>query len=156
MKARVISFHYTLKNQAGDVLDSSQGDEPMHYLEGSETLIPGLISVIEGMKDGESRDVTVPPAEAYGDRDPRLEVTIPRDQVPKKDVVVGDHFQVSLDEEERVVLVSKVTDTDVTLDGNHPLAGQTLHFALKVTGIRYATEEETSHGHAHGPGGHHH
>jgi FKBP-type peptidyl-prolyl cis-trans isomerase SlyD len=156
MKARVISFHYTLTNQAGQVLDSSKGEEPMHYLEGSETLIPGLVPVLAAMKAGESKAVDVGPDQAYGARDEKLEVSVPREQVPKKDVKVGDHFQVSLDDEERIVLVSKVSDTEVTLDGNHPLAGQTLHFDLQVMEIRDATEEEVTHGHAHGPGGHHH
>lgn len=116
MKKRVITFHYTLKNQAGEVLDSSQGADPMNYLEGSDMLIPGLVPVLEKMKQGDSQAVVVAPEQAYGEKDPRLEVTIPKDQVPKPDVKVGDHFQVSLDDEDRVVLVSKVTDTDVTLD----------------------------------------
>lgn len=128
----------------------------MQYMEGSQVLIPGLISVVETLKVGESKSIVIEPDQAYGDRDPRLLVQVPRDQVPKKDVVVGDHFQVSLDDEERVVLVAEVTDESVTLDGNHPLAGQQLHFDIQITEIREATDEEKSHGHAHGPGGHHH
>src|SRR4051812_33212830 len=100
MKARVIAFHYTLKDETGQTLDSSQGDEPMHYLEGSAALIPGLIKTIESMKKGDKQTVKVAPAQAYGERDSKLEVTVPRDQVPKKDVKVGEHFQVSLDDEE--------------------------------------------------------
>jgi len=156
MKARVISFHYTLKNKAGQLIDSSDGAEPMDYLEGSQGIIPGLVTPLESMKVGETKDVVVAPADAYGERDDRMKVTVPRDQLPKKDVKVGDHFQVSFQDDERIVIVSELTETDVSLDANHPLAGEELHFNIKVTGVRDATDDEIKHGHAHGPGGHHH
>jgi FKBP-type peptidyl-prolyl cis-trans isomerase SlyD len=156
MSTRVIAFHYTLKNKVGQLIDSSEGQEPMHYLEGSQGIIPGLIPALTAMKAGEEKDVVVAPADAYGERDDRMQVKVPLEQLPKKDVKVGDHFQVSFADDERVVIVSEVGETEVTLDANHPLAGEELHFHIKIADIRDATLEEIKHGHAHGPGGHHH
>ena len=156
MSTRVISFHYTLKNKAGTLIDSSEGNEPLHYLEGSQGIIEGLVPVIEAMKVGDAKTVVIPPEQAYGVRDDKMKVKVPRDQVPKKDVKKGDHFQVSFEDDERVVIVDEVTDEHVTLDANHPLAGEELHFDIKIESIREATKDEVAHGHAHGPGGHHH
>ena len=154
---KVVSFHYTLKDTKGNVLESSFGDEPLVYLEGVGQIIPGLESAIQGLKKGDKKSVHVKAAEGYGEFEKELIVQVPRAQIPKKDVAVGDRFHAdSGGGHSQVVVVTEVTDDHVTVDGNHPLAGQDLHFEVEIAGIRAATKEELEHGHAHGPGGHHH
>lgn len=154
---KVVSFHYTLKDSAGKVLESSNGDEPLSYLEGVGQIIPGLESALQGLKKGDKKNVNVKAAEAYGEVDQDMVVQVPRAQIPKKDVVVGDRFHAdSGGGHTQVVVVTGVTDTHITVDGNHPLAGQDLNFEVEITDVRDATADEMAHGHAHGPGGHHH
>ncbi len=153
----VISFHYTLKNDTGTVLESSHGDEPMSYLEGAGQIIQGLEAAIKGMKKGEKKSVFVASKDAYGEFDEELIVAVPRAQIPKKDVKVGDQFHAdSAEGQSRTVVVTEVTDKEVIVDGNHPLSGQDLNFDVEILDVRPATKEEMSHGHAHGPGGHNH
>ncbi len=155
--SNVVSFHYTLKDEAGAVLESSHGDEPMSYLEGVGQIIQGLESALKGMKKGEKKSVFVPAKDAYGEFDEELIVAVPRAQIPKKDVKVGDQFQAdSAEGHTRTVVVTEVTDKEITVDGNHPLSGQDLNFDVEILEVRPATKEEMSHGHAHGPGGHKH
>ncbi len=157
MTPKVVSFHYTLKNAKGETLESSQGDEPLSYLEGVGQIIPGLESAINGLKKGDKKSVHVKADEAYGEYEQDLVVQVPRQQIPKKDVVVGDRFHADSGQgHTQVVVVTGVTDSHVTVDGNHPLAGQDLHFDVEVTEVRDATKEELEHGHAHGAGGHQH
>jgi FKBP-type peptidyl-prolyl cis-trans isomerase SlyD len=154
---KVVSFHYTLKDSKGTQLESSFGDEPMSYLEGVGQIIPGLESAMEGMKKGDKKSIAVKAADAYGEFEQELIVEVPRAQLPKKDVVVGDQFHAdSGNGHVQVVTVTKVSDEMVTVDGNHPLAGQDLNFDVEVMDVREATKDELSHGHAHGPGGAHH
>jgi FKBP-type peptidyl-prolyl cis-trans isomerase SlyD len=154
---KVVSFHYTLKDSTGKVLESSIGDEPLSYLEGVGQIIPGLESAIKGLGKGDKKSVAVKAAEAYGEFDKELIVEVPREQIPKKDVVVGDQFHADSGHgQTQVVLVTAVTPTHITVDGNHPLAGQDLQFEVEITEVREASKDEMSHGHAHGPGGHHH
>lgn len=154
---KVVSFHYTLKDSKGNVLESSQGDEPLSYLEGVGQIIPGLENEIKGMKPGEKKTVNVKAADAYGEHEEDMVVQVPRAQIPKKDVEVGDRFHADSGQgHTQVVVVTGVTDEHVTVDGNHPLAGQDLSFDVEITDVRDATSEEVSHGHAHGPGGHNH
>lgn len=157
MKQKVVSFHYTLKDKAGTVLDSSSGDDPLSYLEGVGQIIPGLERQLQGAKVGDKKSVQVSAAEAYGEHDKDLIVEVPRNVIPKSDVQVGDQFHAQgEDGEPRVVVVTAVGDKTVTVDGNHPLSGQDLHFDVEITEVRDATEEEIEHGHAHGGDGHHH
>ncbi len=154
---KVVSFHYTLKDAKGTQLESSFGDEPMSYLEGVGQIIPGLEEQMEGLKKGDKKSIAVKAADAYGEFEQELIVEVPRAQLPKKDVVVGDQFHAdSGNGHVQVVTVTKVTDDTVTVDGNHPLAGQDLNFDVEVMDVREATKDELAHGHAHGPGGHHH
>jgi FKBP-type peptidyl-prolyl cis-trans isomerase SlyD len=154
---KVVSFHYTLKDSKGNVLESSFGDEPLSYLEGVGQIIPGLESAIQGLKKGDKKSVAVKAEEAYGEYEQELVVQVPREQIPKKDVEVGDRFHADSGQgHSQVVVVTAVSDTHVTVDGNHPLAGQDLHFDVEIAEIREATAEELEHGHAHGPGGHQH
>ncbi len=157
MSTKVVSFHYTLKDASGTFLENSEGQEPLSYLEGVGQIIPGLEKELKGLVKGDKKSVHVKAAEAYGEHDPSAIAEVPRAQIPKKDVVVGDQFHAdSGDGEVQVVVVTKVTDDAVTMDGNHPLAGQDLNFEVEIFEVRDATKDELQHGHAHGPGGHHH
>lgn len=157
MSQKVISFHYTLKDSAGAELESSHGDEPMSYLEGVGQIIPGLEKELTALKKGDKKSVHVKAADAYGDYDEALIAEVPKSALPKKDVEVGDQFHAQgEDGHPRIVVVTEVNDTTVTVDGNHPLSGQDLNFDVEITDVRAATKEEIEHGHAHGPDGHHH
>jgi FKBP-type peptidyl-prolyl cis-trans isomerase SlyD len=157
MEPRVVSFHYTLKNSQGDLIESSKGADPLVFLEGGGQIIPGLEEAIAEMKKGDSCTVQVKAADAYGDVDPEMVVDVPLDKLPKKDVKVGDKFHADAgDGHAQVVLVTKVTTTHATVDGNHPLAGQDLTFEVEITDTREASADEIAHGHVHGAGGHHH
>lgn len=158
MPARVVSFHYTLKDKDGKVLDSSQGNEPMTYLEGSGQIIPGLEEALKAAQSGDKKHVPVKAAEAYGEHDKSLVFDVPRTQFPPgEQIEVGMKFRAgSADEPSPVFTVMNLTDSHISVDGNHPLAGQDLFFDVEVTDVRDATLEEIKHGHAHGPGGHHH
>ena len=157
LNPRVVSFHYTLKNSSGEQLESSFGSEPLMFLEGVGQIIPGLEEAIKSLKAGDKKVITVKAAEAYGEVEPDMVVEVPKEKLPKKDVEVGDRFHADAgDGHAQVVQVTKVTDTHVTIDGNHPLAGQDLTFEVEIDSTREATKEELSHGHAHGPGGHNH
>jgi FKBP-type peptidyl-prolyl cis-trans isomerase SlyD len=156
MPSKVISFHYTLTDGTGKTLDSSAGGEPLTFLQGVGQIIPGLEAHLSAMKVGDKKNVTVPAKDAYGAKDPGNVVEMPLDKMPARGIKVGDRFRAGEGQLAPVVTVTKVTDTHATLDGNHPLAGMDLTFAVEVTEIRDATEEELSHGHAHGVGGHHH
>jgi FKBP-type peptidyl-prolyl cis-trans isomerase SlyD len=155
---RVISFHYTLKNNEGEVLDSSSGSEPLSYLEGSGQIIPGLEEQIALMSVGDKRTVNVEAARAYGSHDAELVMDVPRSRLPKSEgLEVGDQFagRGPNGEAGNIFTVVKLSDETVTLDGNHPLAGVDLTFEVEITEMRDATADEVAHGHAHGPGGHH-
>jgi FKBP-type peptidyl-prolyl cis-trans isomerase SlyD len=156
-KDRVVSIEYTLRDNSGTVLDTSEGREPLAYLHGNGNLIPGLEAQLEGHSADESMKVAVAPADGYGEFDESQVIDVPRSQftgVP--DLAVGMQFTASGPEGQRIVTITKVGLETVTVDGNHPLAGQTLNFDVKIVGVREATAEELSHGHVHGAGGHHH
>ena len=150
---RVISFHYTLTGKDGQTIDSSGGREPTSYLEGSHQIIPGLEKELAVLNPGEKKTVNVAAAEAYGIRDEKRVLRVPRENLPQGDIKTGDRFQ--SEDGHQVFTVVEVSEKDAVLDGNHPLAGQALCFNVEVTEIREATEDELGHGHVHGPGGHH-
>jgi FKBP-type peptidyl-prolyl cis-trans isomerase SlyD len=153
----VVSIHYTLKNDAGEVLDSSEGAEPLVYMHGNGNLIPGLEQALMGKSAGEKLAVSIAPDQAYGERDASLVQEVPRSAFRNVQTIeVGMQFQADSNQGPRMVTVVQVTDTTVTVDGNHPLAGEQLHFTVEITEVRAATQEELDHGHVHGPGGHHH
>ncbi len=153
----VVQIDYTLTDDRQQVIDSSAGGEPLTYLHGHGNLIPGLEKELEGRKVGEAFKISIPPGEAYGERDERKRQTVPRSAFQGIDrIEPGMRFRASGPEGEEAVLVLSVSEKEVVVDGNHPLAGQTLHFDVTVRGVRAATEEEVAHGHVHGPGGHHH
>ncbi|MGH1484586.1 MAG: FKBP-type peptidyl-prolyl cis-trans isomerase [Cellvibrionaceae bacterium] len=153
----VASFHYTLKNDAGETLDSSEGQEPLAYLHGAQNIVPGLEKEMEGKVIGDKFSVTVSPEEGYGELDESLQQELPKSMFSGVDKIeAGMEFHAQTEHGQQVVAVTKVEDDTVTVDGNHPLAGQNLHFDIEVTAIREASKEELEHGHVHGPDGHDH
>ena len=150
----VVSFHYTLTNDAGAVLDSSAGRENLAYLHGAGNIVPGLESAMAGKQVGDSFKVSVQPEEGYGVHHEGLVQQVPRAAFAGVDQVeVGMEFHAQGPQGPLAVTVTAVDGDTVTIDGNHPLAGQTLHFAIEVTEVREATLEESLHGHVHGAGG---
>lgn len=154
---KVVSINYTLRNDAGEVLDSSEGREPLAYIHGMGNIIPGLESQLLGKSAGDSLKVSIPPSEAYGEYDLSQVVQVSRSQFEgAPELKVGMRFTATSDQGYQVVTITNINDDVVTIDGNHPLAGKTLHFDVTVVDVRDASPDELSHGHVHGPGGHHH
>ena len=157
-KDKVVLMHYTLKNDAGDVIDSSEGGDPLPFLQGHGNIIPGLESALEGSKAGDKLDVSIKPEKAYGERMKDAIQEIPKSALKGIDEVkVGMQLQ-SQDQDGNAFLVNvtKIEDDKITVDANHPLAGQTLHFSVSIESVRKAEAEELSHGHVHADGQHHH
>lgn len=155
---KAVTIAYTLKDEAGEVLDTSQGGDPLTYLQGEGNIVPGLERALEGKTTGDNVKVALAPDDAYGKRDEALKQTIPARQLQvedKRKVKVGGRYRAWLDGGAHTVEVIAVDGSQVTVDGNHPLAGMTLHFEVDVVEVRDATAEELAHGHVHGPGGHH-
>ncbi|MEO1939464.1 peptidylprolyl isomerase [Candidatus Thioglobus sp.] len=150
-KDKVVEMHYTLKNDKGDVIDSSKDKEPMPFIQGHGNIIPGLESALEGMKIGESCDVSVNPEEGYGVHHPEAIQEIPMEALKDIDnLKVGMELQ-SQDEKGNpfIVRVKEINKDTVTVDANHPLAGETLHFSVSIENVRGASKEELEHGHVH-------
>jgi FKBP-type peptidyl-prolyl cis-trans isomerase SlyD len=152
---RVITFHYTLTDSEGQTLDSSRDAEPLSFMEGVGQIIPGLENLLATLQKGDKKVVTIASKEAYGERNEQLVVEVERAKLPKGDLQVGDQFQTQ-DPHSPPFTIVDVTETHAILDANHPLAGMDLTFDVEITEMRDATDEEKSHGHSHGPGGHHH
>ena len=137
-------------------MDSSSGQAPLTFMEGSGQIIPGLEQALLELKEGDKKQVRVAASEAYGARDEALVVAVSRSQMPTQDIKVGDRFKGGPGPLDPIFVVIGVSDAEVKLDGNHPLAGQDLQFDVQIAKIREATLEEIKHGHAHGEGGHSH
>ena len=153
----VATFHYTLTDAAGKVIDSSDGREPLSYLHGAGNIVPGLEKEMSGKQQGDVFNVVVAPEEGYGMPNPMMIQVVPHESFQGVDTLeVGMEFQAQTPQGPMSVAIAKIDGDEVTVDGNHPLAGQTLHFAIEVTDVRDASLEELTHGHVHGPGGHHH
>lgn len=147
----VAAIDYKLTDSDGQVLDTSEGREPLSYLHGAGNLIPGLETALEGQTEGDSLTVTVEPEEAYGERDERLVQQVPMAAFEGvEQVEAGMRFQATDEQGQgRVVTVTEVDGDQVTVDANHPLAGQPLNFEVSVVEVRAATDEEIEHGHVH-------
>lgn len=147
----VVSIHYRLTGEDGQELDSSAGKDPLVYLHGTNNIIPGLERALTGKKAGDKVQVTVQPEDGYGLPDSELVQTLPHDAFEDiDDVQPGMTFQTKgPDGQEQLITVQAVNEEGVTVDGNHPMAGQVLHFDVSIEGVRKATPEEMSHGHAH-------
>ena len=154
---QVVSINYTLKDDAGAVIDRSAAGEPLTYLHGHGNLIPGLERELAGKNTGDRLQVKIAPADGYGEYDRALVQKVPRRALKGlADVRVGMRLQAQTADGARPVTVTQLTGDMVTLDGNHPLAGKNLNFDVEVTHVRAATAEELAHGHVHGPDDHHH
>ena len=148
----VVALQYTLKNATGEVLDQASREDPLLYLHGAGNLIPGVEKALAGSAAGAKVEATVSPEEGYGQRDDQLMIQVPRAELPEGDLQPGMQFQVQHEGGAGVVTLTAIEGDTVTLDGNHPLAGETLHFEMEVVEVRAATAEELEHGHVHGPG----
>jgi FKBP-type peptidyl-prolyl cis-trans isomerase SlyD len=154
---RVVTIHYTLKNDEGAVLDSSSGGEPLAYIQGHGNLVTGLEKALEGQQEGAALAVVVSPQDGYGVHDAALIQRVPKRSLQGSgEIKKGMQFQARTGDGMRLFTVTAVVGDMITLDGNHPLADQTLHFEVQIVGVRAATAEELEHGHVHGAGGHHH
>lgn len=154
----VVAIDYTLSNDAGEVIDSSAGAEPLVYLHGAGNIIAGLEKALAGKAVGDELDVSIEPEDAYGEYSAELITNLGREMFEGVDQLeVGMQFHASApDGGMQIVTIRDVDGDQVTIDGNHPLAGQQLNFKVKVVSVRAASEEELAHGHVHGEGGHQH
>src|SRR5271165_5511076 len=154
---RVVTIHYTLKDDGGTILDSSAGGEPLAYIQGHGNLVAGLEKALEGGHEGSTVSVVVDPEDGYGKHDKALIQRVPKRSLQGSgEIKKGMQFQARTDDGMRLFTVTAVAGDMVTLDGNHPLADQRLHFDVQIVGVRAATADELEHGHVHGAGGHHH
>lgn len=153
----VISIDYILKDDNGNIIDQSEKTDPLVYLHGASNIIPGLESALSGKAVGEEISVRVAPEEAYGVRDDAKKQAVPRNMFGDEEIAVGAQYHAQgPDGQHLTVTVISVSDEEIVVDGNHPLAGMHLNFDVTVVDIRDATKEELEHGHVHGPGGHQH
>lgn len=158
-KNKVVSFHYTLTDDAGTMIDTSREDgrEPLVMLHGNGGLIPGVEQALEGRAVGDHFQVLVKPEDGYGVRDESLSQRVPKKYFRDADKLrVGMLAVIETGQGQQQVMVQKVGSSVIDIDGNHPLAGVTLNFDIEIMDVRDASPEEMAHGHVHGPGGHHH
>jgi FKBP-type peptidyl-prolyl cis-trans isomerase SlyD len=157
-KGKVVSLKYLLKNSEGVELDRAEADEPFEYLHGADQILRTLEAALDKLKVGEKKTVKLKPSDGYGEINPNLRITLERSALPADmPLEPGLQFEASLGNgQDAVFTIQKVEKEQVFIDGNHPLAGQTLCFDVEVLSVRDATPEELSHGHAHGPDDHDH
>lgn len=154
---KVVSIDYILRNSDEEVLDQSQPGAPLQYLHGHGNLIAGLEAALAGKGEGDRVEAVIAPGDAYGEYDPSMIHQVPREMFQGVDVLEpGMAFQAQSDQGVQRIVVKQVEDDVVTIDANHELAGETLYFNVTIQAVRDASQEELDHGHAHGPGGHHH
>ena len=154
---KVVLIEYTVKTEEGVLVDTSEGNEPLAYLHGHKNIIPGLENALVGKAVEDELSVTVTPEEAYGEPHEQLIKEVPMQAFQGVDKVEpGMQFNAESPQGPQLITVTKVEGDTVTVDGNHPLAGVTLNFDVKVVEVREPSEEELSHGHVHGAGGHEH
>jgi FKBP-type peptidyl-prolyl cis-trans isomerase SlyD len=152
----VVSIDYTLTDDDGRTLDSSQGREPLAYLHGAGNIVPGLEKALEGLDSGATIEVSVAPEEGYGRYQAGLARNVPVRKLPEGRAQPGQRLRLDTTEGPRMFTVKSVKGDYAQLDGNHPLAGKTLHFKVTIVSVREPTAEELAHGHVHGAGGHAH
>jgi FKBP-type peptidyl-prolyl cis-trans isomerase SlyD len=152
---KVAGIHYVLRSDEGEVLDQSAEDQPMHYLHGKNNIVAGLEKALAGKAVGDHVSVKVPPEEGYGRKQGKSQ-KMRRSEFPDDAVIEkGARFVVRTREGRAIpIWITKIMGPTITVDHNHPLAGETLHFEVDVKSIRDATDDELKHGHAHGPDGH--
>ncbi len=156
-KDSVVRFHYTMKDESGEVLDSAEESSLMTYLHGHGSLMPGLENALAGKASGDKVEVNLSATEAFGEREENAEQRVPLKHLGgARKWKPGMTATVHTEQGQRQVTVLKVGHTMATVDTNHPLAGKALNFSVEIVEVRAASAEELSHGHAHGPGGHQH
>lgn len=149
-KDKVVSIHYTLTNDNGDVVDSSvDRGEPLKYIHGHNNLIPGMENGLEGSQQGDKLTIDVEPKDGYGEVREELIQQVPRAQFGEQEIAPGMKFNAQTQQGPIMVTVKEVTPENITVDANHDLAGENLHFDVEVIEIREATDSEISHGHVH-------
>lgn len=153
MSKEVIAFTYTLTDKDQKVIDASAEGHPLIFMTESGQIIPGLETILVSMNLNEKKKVTIPAKEAYGSYNQSLVYKVNRSKLPTAQVKVGDVFEAGNGQQSFPVSVINIEGDDVTLDGNHPLAGQDLNFEVEVVQKREATVDEVAHGHVHGTGG---
>jgi len=151
-KNKVVTIHYVLQDNEGNELDSSNGKDPLVYLQGAKNIIVGLEEELEGKKVGDEVDAVISPEKAYGVPVDALIQTVPREAFGEAidDIEVGKRFQAETEQGPVPVVVTAMDEKTVTVDGNHPLAGKELHFKVNISDIRDASTEEIEHGHVQG------
>ena len=148
---RVLAFNYVLKGPDGTVLDASERGQPLPFLEGSGQIIPKLEEEIKALNEGDKKVVKIAAKDAYGEMRDNMLMEVPKEELAHlPQLELGAHLRLELGEGAHIVKVTKMTDTHVTLDGNHPLAGQDLEFDIEMVLVREATVDEVLHGHPHG------
>lgn len=147
---RVLAFNYVLRGADGQILDASEKGQPLPFLEGVGQIIPKLEEEIKALNEGEKKTVKISAKDAYGEIRDNMFMDVPKEELAHIPLEVGSHLRLELGEGQHIVRVTKITDSHVTLDGNHPLAGQDLEFAVEMVLVREATTEEVLHGHPHG------
>jgi len=152
-KEKVVAIHYTLRDNGGTIIDTSDGRQPLYYIHGMGNLIIGMEEGLEGKKKGDKFQVKISPAKGYGEKDPNMVQKVPRSAFGDQEVKKGMKFSTN---QGGVITVVEIGLDSVTIDANHELAGVELNFEVEVMEVREATADELSHGHVHGPGGHHH
>ena len=147
----VVTIHFKLTDEGGNVIDSSEGKDPLVYMHGTRSLIAGLERELKGKAAGDTIKVTIQPEDAYGDVNPELIQTVPMSAFQGvEDIKPGMQFEAKGPEgQTQLIVVEEVSENGVKINGNHPLAGQVLHFDVTVEEVRDATQEELDHGHAH-------
>lgn len=151
-KHTVGTFHYTLTDNSGQILDSSSGREPLSYIHGIGNLIPGMEEGLEGKSTGEKFHIKVSAEKGYGVKEEDLVQQVSRAQfADDRELQVGMRFRTPAG----VSTITHIENDIIILDGNHPLAGVELNFEVEITAVREATKDELAHGHVHGPDDHH-
>lgn len=151
-KHKIVTIDYTLTNGKGTVLNSSNGNEPFTFIQGIGSIIPGLETALEGKSSGDELMVRITPEEGYGPRNDSLIEVVSKDLFEDvEEIKVGMQFEAKTETGKQLLTITRIEGNDVTVDGNHPLAGETLNFDVTIRDVRDATSEELSHGHAHGP-----
>jgi len=154
---KAVTIHYTLKDEAGETLDTSRGRDPLNYLQGAGNIVSGLEKALAGKSAGETVRVTLAPEEAYGQRDDKEIRNVPLRKISADGKLApGARVRVQTAGGFQLGIVNTVRGDYETVDLNHPLAGMRLDFEVEVMAVRDATAEELTHGHVHAPGGHHH
>lgn len=149
----VVVMHYAVSDSEGELIDSSYDHKPMTIIQGTGYLIPGLEDELIGHQKGDQFEVAVSAEQAYGVRDDDYVQTVPKELLQGvEELTVGTQLRATTDDGEQTVIVIDVTDDEVTVDGNHPLAGLDLRFDVEILDVREATAEELAHGHIHGEG----